>query len=658
MFRVAPMTRLNAVVLEGDEHTVLRDLGRLGAIQLTRTLPGPDTGPLAFRDHAADLARYDRLRGCSEELRRSLEIPPSSSGQEPGKMTIDEAEDALRSMEAQADHLLESRRQLVQRQKELTAVHERVSHFCGLDFPLDDASRFSFLRFVTGSLPFKNLEGLEREVGGNVALLPTAQRNGRQALVAVTTREGLPTLEEVLQKAGFQHEALPEIPGSTADALSEEGDRELERVGAELEDVNKRLQTFAAGIAPSLNEIERFGDVECRLMDVSQRLPRTENAVLLSGWVPADDAAAIESRVREITNGRCAFETTPPDNSAREQVPVLLRHSRLLRPFEMLVSTYGLPDYRELEPTLFVALSYLFMFGMMFGDAGHGAVLAACGLTALIAGRSEKARDFGLLLLLGGSASIISGVVYGSYFGIEGLKRYALWRDPLEGDPMNLMYAAIGFGIVMVSLGLILNVINRFRRGDTLGGILDRFGLAGLFFYWGALALIMNGTAIRSRGLMPLMITLFLVVPIVAWIIKEPMEHLLHSRKGVKDEASGGMVGAIMESSVGAFEGVLGYLANTISFVRLAAYAMSHAALLLAAFMLASEVRGLSMGGSFWSVLIIILGNMVAIILEGIIASVQALRLEYYEFFGKFFSGNGQPFEPFRLSGNGRPPGP
>ena len=98
------------------------------------------------------------------------------------------------------------------------------------------------------------------------------------------------------------------------------------------------------------------------------------------------------------------------------------------------------------------------------------------------------------------------------------------------------------------------------------------------------------------------------------------------------------MATALVESCVGAFEAILSYLANTISFVRLAAYAMSHAALLFAAFMLAAEVRDFPYGGSVWSVVVIILGNLVAIVLEGIIASVQALRLEYYEFFGKFFS--------------------
>lgn len=143
----------------------------------------------------------------------------------------------------------------------------------------------------------------------------------------------------------------------------------------------------------------------------------------------------------------------------------------------------------------------------------------------------------------------------------------------------------------------------------------------------------------------------FLGVPIVAWILKEPLEYFLRHSHG--DDAEHTFANAITESFVGAFEGCLSYLANTISFVRLGAYAMSHAALLVAAFMLAEQVKHLA-GGSLWNIIVIILGNIVAIVLEGIIASVQAARLEYYEFFGKFFSGNGQAFEPFRLTGNSR----
>jgi V/A-type H+/Na+-transporting ATPase subunit I len=654
MFRVVSMMRLQAIVLAHDERAVLTVLGQLGAVHLTRTPSGPDTAPLDPTDCAEDLTRYDRMRARIQELRKSLEIPSLPKKPRLTEKTLSEAEEGLRFMEQQSGDILGHRQRLMQRQKELAGISERVSPYRGLEIPLTGLDEFSFLHFVTGNLPAQNLERLGSEVGDNVALLPVSQQKGQQSLFAITSRQGWPALERILQEAGFQHEILPVVEGATVDRLSEDAEREQEQLAAELEQLKGRLKSMAVEFAVPLAEIEGFVDREWQLLDASQKLPRTEATVLITGWAPASEVAEVEQRMGEITSGRYILQTRHPQPSTEEEVPVLLKHSRLLRPFEMLVSTYGLPNYQELEPTLFVALSYIIMFGVMFGDAGHGMVLALCGLAALLAVRSPKIRDFGVLLLFGGFSSIIFGTVYGSYFGIEELKKYALWHDPLEGDPMQLMYGAIGIGVIMISLGLILNVINRFRRGDVIGGILDKFGLVGLLFYWGTLVLLINGSLIRSWGLMGLSVILFLVVPIVGWCLKEPIEHLLSHGAGEKSEASNGLVGALMESCVGAFEAVLSYLANTISFVRLAAYAMSHAALLFAAFMLAAQVKDIPYGGSLWSLLVIILGNIIAIILEGVIASVQALRLEYYEFFGKFFSGSGQPFEPFRLASNSK----
>jgi V/A-type H+-transporting ATPase subunit I len=290
------------------------------------------------------------------------------------------------------------------------------------------------------------------------------------------------------------------------------------------------------------------------------------------------------------------------------------------------------------------------MFGMMFGDVGHGAILALGGLAMCFAARAKQLRDAGVLLLFGGMSSMGFGFAYGSCFGLESFKRFALWHDPLEGDPMRLMRSAIGVGIVLISVGLILNILNRLRCGDLLGACLDKFGLVGVMFYWGALALICKPAAIESSGLMYPAMAILLGVPLVGWALKEPLDYGLRRRTRTSDAEEAGWFGAISESVVGAFEAVLSYLDNTISFVRLAAYAMSHAALLAAAFTMAAEVKHISIGGGPLSGTIIVLGNVVALVLEGIIASVQALRLEYYEFFGKFFSGGGLPFTPFRLA--------
>jgi V/A-type H+-transporting ATPase subunit I len=650
MFSAEPMMRLQAVVLVQDERSVLMGLGRLGAVHLTRAQSGVETERMIPVDNTAELSRYDRIRARIQELRQSLIIPLLSKNEKMTIMTLDQAEDKLFSFEKKSKELLGHRQRLTHRQKELAGICEQVSGYRGLDIPLDGLDKYSFLHFTTGNLPFQNLDSLMKEVGNNVAILPITQQNGQQSIFSVTTPEGRPALEKALQQAGFQQEILPVVEGSTVDRLSEKGEKEQEQLAVELEQLNSEITRIAGEFALPLAEIEMFADTESRLLDASQKFQRTEAAVLISGWIPAADLPAVERYLKEITGGRYVIQTTPPETSTDEEIPVLLKHPRLLRPFGMLVETYGLPNYREFEPTLFVAISYILMFGMMFGDAGHGLVLAVGGLIALLKGRSQNLKDMGVLLIFGGLSSIIFGVVYGSYFGIEVFKKYAIWHDPLEGDPMQLMYGAIGIGIAMISLGLILNVINRFKRGDVIGGILDKFGLIGLLFYWGTLILLINSSAIMSKGFMVISVILFLIVPIIGWSLKEPIEHVLKHKKGEHDAAGGGMSEALIESCVGAFEAILSYLANTISFVRLAAYAMSHAALLFAAFMLAEEVRHFPYGGSYLSIIIIILGNIIAIALEGVVASVQAVRLEYYEFFGKFFSGSGRPFKPFRLA--------
>lgn len=651
MFSPVLMVRLSVVVLERDERAVLRDLGQLGAVQLLRTAAGPDTAPLAPRDRARELARCDRLSAGVDEVRQMLGIV-SRTGEAtiPNAMTLDQATEHLQSMRERADELLQRRQRLVQEQKRLTAVCEQVANYRGLDLPLDERTSSSFLHFVTGSLPARNLESLLHQAGPHVALLPLREQEGRQSVIVMTLRRNRSPLEDALRQAGFQPQPLPSVAGETVDTLFDKHGRDQTVLATSLQQVDEQLKVLVTEVAGSLADIEQLADNERSLLVAEQHFPRTEAAVLITGWVPADVVPELKRHLEKAAAGRCVVETAEPQDVAEEQIPVLLRHPRLLRPFQMLVAAYGLPKYRELEPTLFVAVSYVLMFGMMFGDAGHGAVLAAGGLAALLGGRTGNVRDGGLLLLCGGLSSVIFGVIYGSYFGLPGFKHYALWHDPLEGDPMTLMYAAIGLGIVMISLGLVLNIINHLRRGDWMGGLLDKFGIMGALFYWGVLALVAKSAAVQASGLMNVAILFVLVLPIVGWTLKEPLEYLHRRRAGHAVEPGAGLVAALTESLVGAFEAILSYLANTISFVRLAAYAMSHAALLVAAFMMAAEVERLATGGTALGVLVIVLGNVVAIALEGIVASVQALRLEYYEFFGKFFSGDGQAFKPFRLA--------
>ena len=644
---------------------MLKELGRRGVIHLIQTPAGPDTAPLSPRDPGAELARCDALLARCAELGRKLETThvdgvdgpstllragaaPSPSGGmravASSELSMDVIEDRLRGLEDQVTGTLARQQRLLARDNELRAVCDHAAACREMGIPVDRPGGFSFLHFVTGSLPEGNLNRLADYAGENLVLLPLPVREGRQPLIVMTTPAQRMTLETVLQQLNFRHEHQLPGEGTRTETLMQE----QRAVTTELEKLKDRMHELAAATSDSLEVMQGQLSLERSLLESTRHFPRTGSAILITGWIPARAAPDLEDTLKRLTNGHCVVEYTAPDGIANEAVPVLLQHSGWLRPFQRLVMAYGLPGYWELEPTLLVAISYVLMFGMMFGDAGQGAILAAAGMIILHRCGSATIQDMGRVLILGGLSSIGFGMLYGSYFGIPQLKHLALWRDPLEGDPMNLMLAAIGMGVVIISVGLILNVINRLRQRDVLGGLLGRFGIIGILFYWGSLVLLTKYGALQSRGLASLAIILFLALPLLGWMLRGPIEAAHRRRRGEPDE-TGGRTAMLAESAIGSLEGMVVYLANTTSFVRLAAYAMSHAALLMAAFTVAAELKTSGSAGGIWGLLVIILGNLIAIVLEGVIAAVQALRLEYYEFFGKFFSGTGQPFTPFVL---------
>ena len=647
------MMRLSVVVLERDERTVLRELGRLGAVHLVRLGPGPETAPLAAPDRTAELTHCENLLSRIESLRQRLELGLlPASALEPVDLALGAAEGRLRPLEERSSAMLERQENLRRRLAEASAIFRQAGPFRELDVPLDLLGGSMFLHFALGTLPADNLAALQVRVGPNVVLAPLAEHEGRRPLIALTSLETREHLEAALTDLGFVRETLCAEEGASARSLAEESQDEIEFLRGQLEEVREAVAALGREVARPLADLKRLLEMERALWEAEQQFPRTQATALVAGWVPAPDLPLIRRQVHEITGGRSVIQAVAPEDVPEEEVPVLLRHSRFLRPFVMLLENYGLPTYREIEPTVFMAVSYLVMFGMMFGDAGNGAVVAAGGAYLLWKGRTVAYRDAGLLVLMAGLASVAFGIYFGSYFGITEIGGRRLGHDPLGGSPVSLMLAAVGIGVALMSVGLVLNIVNRLCHGQIIAALMDKFGLAGAAFYWGMLAVLlaMKFADLRQWPHAGLMVLLAAVVPLTVVALKAPIQFFLARRSG--HGVHGSLGEALVGSAIEVFDAVFGYLANTVSFVRLAAYAICHAAVLFASVVIAKRLMAAwpGAGGVVVGIIVIVLGNGVAILLEGIVASVQALRLEYYEFFGKFFSGSGQAFKPFRLA--------
>jgi V/A-type H+/Na+-transporting ATPase subunit I len=305
-----------------------------------------------------------------------------------------------------------------------------------------------------------------------------------------------------------------------------------------------------------------------------------------------------------------------------------------LKPFELLIKTFSLPRYRDLDPTPFVAIIFLAMYGFMFGDMGHGGVLVLLGLFFYF--KVPSIRDFAALMTAAGLSSVFFGFMFGSFFGIE---MKPIWYKPIDNIPFT-MILAIGFGISVLLLGMLFQSIQRLKRRDWLNLFLGPWGIAISSVY--GLMIGMSAYVYFNPGFVVTGIVFFITAAFLLFtpvVLQVPVLKLL-SRIFRRDIE---VHGDLLESVAEATESGLSYFTNTLSFIRVAAFGLNHAALSAAVFAIADAIK---QAGVPSSGIDIVVGNLTVIVLEGMIVGIQCIRLLYYEFFTKFYRGGGIPYQP------------
>lgn len=340
-----------------------------------------------------------------------------------------------------------------------------------------------------------------------------------------------------------------------------------------------------------------------------------------------------------LYNAFGGFASDESAGAARKapEPPTKLKNLRIFRPFEFFVEMYGMPRYGSMDITAFVAVTYTVLFGIMFGDLGQGAVLVIGGLILWLKKKSRLARA----IIPCGCASMVAGCVFGSVFGYEDLLDPVYHSLGLAGKPVEVMESingilvfAIGIGVSLVVISILVNIIGHLRQKRFGAALFDTNGLAGLTLYVFGVLLVygfMAGTqVVPSAVAFPIMgvcaVILFLKEKLIAWVDKT--EH--GARQSVAD--------FIMQNFFELIEYILSYFSNTVSFLRVGAFVLVHAGMMMVVFSLAGESR---------NIFVVILGNVLIIALEGLLSGIQALRLEFYEMFSRCYEGGGKPFRSF-----------
>jgi len=653
MFRPVKLTRLTIQAPEDQISAVMAVLGDLRLLHLIR-VEETHLGHLGYVAHidTSLLEHYDSLLARANSLLRDL----GPAGPSPGIRKVPRPDKAIFRLEEDLALIEKEALEPLERKKgakNAISEHEALIARLQLLEPAKiDLDRLHDLRYVTwraGLIPEENLNKLEQSlVDTHHTLIPIGRKERRVVLLAMSLKEDEEALLRALKSAFCDPLELPPgIHGTIENAL--------DRLSAELE----HLKTEFAGLDTEGAELtQKYGTrLKClreeillarQLLKAQAEFGQIDHTYLLTGWIPVALFEELKKQILKATSGKVLVDQVDPKDikevrSGILKIPILFNNPMLIRPFERLTTLYGTPSYEEVEPTVFLAVSFLLLFGMMFGDMGHGAIL--CGIGYYVFRKMYRYIDYGIILMECGVSSMIFGLLYGSVFGMEDLIP-ALWMHPMEEiNRFMVMSAFLGIGVI--SLGLILNLMNVIRQ-HRYGELLSTSGLAGALLYWLGVGLVVR--YLLSGGLSPFEVIFAKVAAgalIILMILQRPVRAVLAQRR--KEEKwrhlPPGLGGTILESFIEVLDDLLRYLANTVSFVRVAAFALTHAGLFIAVFSLADMVRGVHGQGLFYW-FTIILGNIVIIALEGIVVSIQTLRLEYYEFFSKFFRGGGKPFQP------------
>ena len=567
-------------------------------------------------------------------------------------MDVETALDTIRRIQTDYQDLDQKRADL---ENQLTTVDESlrvIRPFRNLDFDISSILKFRFIRFRFGRIGKEYYQKFERYIYDNLDTIFIKCDEDDQYIWGMyfVPEPESQKVKAVYSSMHFEKIYMPDSYEGTAREAFEQLAQKRSLILSDFNTASQKRNDFLIShcqeILAARAAIARLsGNFDIRKLAACTRgKGESDIFYILCGWMTEKDAHSFQTDIKDDSKIFCIIDGEDDEHiqpETHQQPPTKLKNPKLFKPFEMYINMYGLPSYNEMDPTWFVAITYSFIFGAMFGDAGQGLLLFIGGFLLY------KFKHIALagIISCAGVFSTIFGILFGSFFGFENLFP-ALWLRPMNnmmtvpfiGKLNTVFIVAIGFGMGLILLCMIFNILNAWKAHDTEHIWFDTNSVAGLVFYGSAtvsIALILTGHTLPGG------IVLFIMfgIPLILIFFKEPLTALVEKKSEIMPKEKGMF---IVQGLFEMFEVLLSYFSNTLSFVRIGAFAVSHAAMMEVVLMLA----GFESGHLNW--VVVILGNLFVSGMEGLIVGIQVLRLEYYEMFSRFYKGTGRKFEPFR----------
>lgn len=627
------------------------------------------TGPKADIDRVAQnyLSKYEiHLENALSELktvqnlRPFMEVNPykdilnkandylsliNTEGLSAKPMDTERAIEYIRSLDSKLNRLKEERNGLELEKNRLTDLLIKIEPFQELDYDIDTILSFKFIKFRFGKIAIEYYDKLERYMYENLDSIFYKCHSDKNYVwgVCFIPASQATKIDAIYSSMHFERLYLPDEYDGTPLEAFKQLQQKINEINSQIEEINSKISAELQNAKEDLYNAQKQLAALSINFDVRKLAACTNNEhqvfYILCGWMTKKDADAFQREIEDDPNVYCIIEDGEDNNFSTP--PTKLKNPKIFKPFEMFIKMYGLPAYNEFDPTIFVAITYTFIFGCMFGDAGQGILLVIGG--ALL--YKLKKMDLAAIISMAGIFSTIFGFLYGSLFGFEDVLP-ALWLKPMEktitlpivGSLNTVLVVAIAFGMGLILLSMVFNIINGIKQHNIEKIFFDTNGVAGLIFYGSAVVCIV--LVMTQKALPALFILLIMfIIPLILIAFKEPLSALIEKKADAMPKEKGMF---LVQSFFELFEVILSYMSNTISFVRIGAFALSHAGMMEVVLMLAGAENG---GSPNW--IVVVIGNLLVMGMEGLIVGIHVLRLEYYEMFSRFFQGSGREFVPY-----------
>lgn len=562
------------------------------------------------------------------------------------EVSLKEVNDYVNYINYKMGLLLEKKQDILNRITKHQKAQENIGHFIGLDLNLAEIFACKYIKVRFGKLPKESFEKLNAS-GEDPYMLFFPCTVDEKACWGVYFAP-LENIAEVDRKfAGLYFERLwlnqingtPETELEIIKGLIADTNAELESINRKIESFWKTQKDQCLRFYTKLEEMNTY-------FTIKNYVSKYNESFILVGWIPQEEEDNFAHQLSDVYGIEFSIERA--DNEEKHSPPVKLKNNRFSRPFESFVEMYGLPSYNEIDPTVIVSVLYTLLFGIMFGDFGQGIVLSVAGA---VMWRLKKMM-LGRILIRCGFAASVFGLIYGAVFGLEHVldpmykALFNLDEKPVEVlEPktvMTIIVLAVILGAGIIILSMILNIYSSLRRRNYENALFGQNGVAGLIFYGSLVAA--GGTMALGVNVVSLPYVLgLMVLPVVLIFFKEPLGKLLSRAPDWKPKKWGEYM---VQNGFELFEIMLSYITNTMSFLRVGAYVLVHAGMMMVVFTIAQIMPG----GVVGYTLMAVFGNVFVIALEGLLVGIQVLRLNFYELFSRFFEGQGRPFAPIRVS--------